>query len=328
MSVRAVRVTAFGGPEVLKLETIPKPTPKQGEVLIRVYSSGVNPCDTYIRRGDFSLSNVPPPFVTGLDGAGVVEEVGQGVTEFKAGDRVYIVGEYSGTCADYTVAPVRNVASLSDQLSFAQGSSIGIPYYTAYKSLYTLGRARPGETVLIHGASGAVGTAAIQIAVANGQRVLGTAGSEKGLELVKKLGADQVFNHREEGYTDKILEATGGKGVDVILEMLANVNLDKDLDIVAFRGRVVIVGSRGNVEISPNKSMVKESTVVGCGVFYLANESEWTEIKAALNAGQKVGWLVPVVAKEYRLEDVAQAHTDVINNSGTLGKLVVNVAGN
>ncbi|CAG5128220.1 unnamed protein product, partial [Candidula unifasciata] len=237
MSVRAVRVTALGGPEVLKLETIPKPTPKQGEVLVRVHSSGVNPCDTIIRQGDYSLSNVPPPFVTGLDGAGIVEEVGQGVTEFKAGDRVYIVAESSGTCADYIVALVRNVASLSDQLSFAQGASIGIPYYTAYKALYTNARARPGETVLIHGASGAVGTAAVQIAVANGQRVLGTAGSEEGLELVKKLGADQVFNHREEGYTDKILEATGGKGVDVILEMLANVNLDKDLDIVALWGR-------------------------------------------------------------------------------------------
>ncbi|CAG5128219.1 unnamed protein product [Candidula unifasciata] len=328
MSVRAVRVTAFGGPEVLKLETIPKPTPKQGEVLIRVYSAGVNPVDTYIRQGNAVLGKVQPPFVTGLDGAGVVEEVGEGVTEFKAGDRVYIVGEYSGTCADYTVAPVRKVASLSDKLSFAQGASIGIPYYTAYKALYTLARARPGETVLIHGASGAVGTAAIQIAVANGQRVLGTAGSEKGLELVKKLGADQVFNHREEGYTDKILEATGGKGVDVILEMLANVNLDKDLDIVAFRGRVVVVGCRGNIEISPRKSMVKESTVVGIILFSLANESEWTEIKAGVQAGQKVGWLVPVVAKEYRLEDVAQAHIDILNNSGTLGKLVVNVAGN
>ncbi|BFZ21762.1 hypothetical protein BsWGS_24801 [Bradybaena similaris] len=327
MSMRAVRVSVYGGPEVLKLENIPKPTPQEGEVLVRVHSSGVNPVDTYIRQGS-RPGLAQTPFVTGLDGAGVVEEVGKGVTEFKKGDRVYVVGAHSGTCADYTVAAVRNVALLSDKLSFAQGASIGIPYYTAYKALYTLGRARPGETVLIHGASGAVGTAAVQIARANGQRVFGTAGSEKGLELVKKLGADQVFNHRDQGYMDKILEATGGKGVDVILEMLANVNLNKDLDIIAVRGRVVVVGSRGTIEIDPRKTMMKEATVVGIMLSVLAHESEWTEIKAGVQAGQKTGWLVPVVAKEYKLEDVAQAHIDIMDNTGTLGKLVVNVAGN
>ncbi|CAG5128218.1 unnamed protein product, partial [Candidula unifasciata] len=238
MSMRAVLVTQYGGPEVLKLENIPIPTPKDGEVLVRVHYSGVNPVDASIREGIRSIGK-EPPFVSGRDAAGVVEVVGPGVTEYKKGDRVYVVAVVSGTCADYTAVPLRNVALLSDRLTFAQGAAIGIPYYTAYKALYTLCQARPGETVLIHGASGGVGIAGVQIAVANGQRVLGTAGSEEGLELVKKLGADQVFNHREEGYTDKLLEATGGRGVDVILEMLANVNLDTDLDLLAFRGRVV-----------------------------------------------------------------------------------------
>ncbi|BFZ21763.1 hypothetical protein BsWGS_24802 [Bradybaena similaris] len=327
MSMRAVLVTKYGGPEVLKLENIPIPAPKEGEVLVRIHFSGVNPVDASIREGSRSIGR-DPPFVSGRDAAGVVETVGEGVTEFKKGDRVYVVAAVSGTCADYTAVPVRNVALLSDKLTFAQGAAIGIPYYTAYKALYTLCQARSGESVLIHGASGGVGVAAVQIAVANGQRVFGTAGSEEGLELVKKLGADQVFNHREEGYTDKILEATGGRGVDVILEVLANVNLDKDLDLLAFRGRVVIIGSKGDVNINPRKIMSKESKITGIVLPSLAHESEWTEIKSGIQALQKIGWLVPVVAKEYKLEDAAQAHTDIRGKTSTLGKLVLDVAGN
>jgi len=320
-------VTKYGGPEVLKLENVPIPKPKEGEVLVRVHSAGVNPVDTYIREG-VHRTGKDLPFVAGGDAAGIVEAVGDGVTEFKKGDRVYVVATYAGGYSEYTVAPVRHVASLSDKLSFAQGASIGIPYYTAYKSLYTIGRARPGETVLVHGASGAVGIGAVQIAVANGQRVIGTAGTEKGVELVKSLGADLVFNHREDGYLDKILKATDGKGVDVILEMLANVNLDKDLDILAFRGRVMVIGCRGSIEINPRKTMLKESSIIGSSLITILVESEWTEIKAGVQAGQKTGWLVPVVAKEYKLEDAAQAQTDIIHNTGTFGKLVLDTTGN
>jgi len=324
--MRAVLVSKYGGPEVLKLENIPIPTPKEGEVLVRVHSAGVNPVDTYIREGNRNIGK-DPPFIAGGDAAGVVEAVGDGVTEFKKGDRVYVVATHAGAYSEYTVAPVRNVALLSDKLSFAQGASIGIPYYTAYKSLYTIGRARPGETVLIHGASGAVGIGAVQIAVANGQRVIGTAGTEKGVQLVKSLGADLVFNHREEGYLDKILKATDGKGVNLILEMLANVNLDKDLDILAVRGRVVVIGCRGSIEVNPRKTMLKESSIIGTSLTTIVNESEWTEIKAGVQAGQKTGWLVPVVAKEYKLADAAQAQKDVIHNSGTFGKLVLDTTG-
>lgn len=323
MTMRAVRITKYGGPEVLRLDEIPIPTPKEGEVLVRVHSAGVNPVDTYIRDGARNVSQALP-FVAGGDAAGVVEAVGAGVDEFKIGDRVYVVAVHqTGTYAEYVAAPVRHVAHLSDRLSYAQGASIGIPYYTAWKSLYTVARTRPGELVLIHGASGAVGIAAVQIALANGQRVFGTAGTEKGLELVKKLGAEQVFNHKEDGYIDKILKATGGKGVDVILEMLANVNLDKDLDLLAFRGRVVVIGCRGSIEISPRKTMFKESSIIGTSLLSIANEKEWTEIKAAVQAGQRAGWLVPIVAKEYKLDNAAQAQADVIVNSGTFGKLVL-----
>uniref|UniRef100_A0A0B7BBV4 Enoyl reductase (ER) domain-containing protein n=1 Tax=Arion vulgaris TaxID=1028688 RepID=A0A0B7BBV4_9EUPU len=324
MTARAVHVTKFGGPEVLKVVNIPIPTPKDGEVLIRVHSAGVNPVDTYIREGLYTKTN--PPFISGGDAAGVVETVGENVTEFKKGDRVYVAAAFTGTYAEYISVSVRYVALLSDSLSFAQGASIGIPYYTSFKALYIIAHAKPGDIVLVHGASGAVGIAAVQIALANGQRVFGTAGTEQGVNLVKKLGAEQVFNHREEGYMDQILKATDGKGVNVILEMLANVNLDKDLDILAFRGRVVIVGCRGNIEINPRKTMFKETSIIGTALLSIEDEREWTQIKADAQAGQSAGWLVPIVAKEYKLEEAGQAQFDIINNTGTFGKLVLNTA--
>lgn len=149
---------------------------------------------------------------------------------------------------------------MPDRLSFAQGAGINVPYATAYRALFQKAQTKDGETVLVHGASGGVGIAAVQLAVAAGLRVIGTAGSERGLQLVREQGAHQVRDHRQPGYLD-------GIEVDVIMEMLANVNLAKDLTALAKFGRVVVIGSRGNVEITPREIMRRDATVLGMLLF-------------------------------------------------------------
>jgi len=323
--MRAVRVSKFGGPEVLKIESeVPIPVPSENEVLIKVEATGVNPVDTYIRNGTYS--RVPDlPYTPGDDSAGVVEAVGSKVSGFKIGDRVMTVRSLTGTYADYHKADPSFVSHLDSKLSFHEGACIGIPYYTAYKSLYFKAKAIPGESVLIHGASGAVGVAAIQLSKALGLTVYGTAGTEQGMALVRSQGADHVFNHRSPGYQEDIMKLTDGEGVDVILEMLANVNLQSDLTMMKFKGRVVVIGCRGSIEINPRLTMGKELSILGVALM-TSTDADWKVMHAAIEAGQRGGWVKPCVGQVYPLSKAAQAQNDVINNSGTLGNLVLDTS--
>uniref|UniRef100_A0A3Q4G040 Crystallin, zeta (quinone reductase) n=1 Tax=Neolamprologus brichardi TaxID=32507 RepID=A0A3Q4G040_NEOBR len=203
------------------------------------------------------------------------------------------------------------------------GAAIGIPYFTAYRALIHKAHAKAGETVLIHGASGGVRLFfTCQLSRALGLQVFGTAGTPEGMKLVLNNGAHLAFNHRQEGYTDKIMEATKGRGVDVIVEMLSNVNLSKDLQMLAYGGRVMVVGSRGSIEINPRDTMVKESSIVGVALFF-ATPEELKECGALLYAGMEAGWLRPVVGSQYPLEKAAQAHHDIIESPGAAGKMVL-----
>lgn len=320
--MKAIRVSQFGGPEVLQLQTdVPIPKPSVGQVLLKVQAAGVNPVETYLRAGAYA--KLPSlPWTPGNDGAGIVQDVGPGVTNVKVGDRVFTKGTITGTYAEYTVANSSCVHGLDDKLDFKQGAALGIPYFTAYRALIHRAHARSAMTVLVHGASGTVGIASVQFARAYGMTVLGTAGSEEGMKLVSGIGAHHVFNHRQAGYTDQIMEATGGRGVDVVIEMLANVNLQKDLEILAPGGTVAIVGNRGNIEINPRLTMAKESSIVGVfggGI----TETEAKETAAAIKAGMESGWLKPYVGKEYPLQEAAKAHDDVINKTSSQGRIVL-----
>ena len=318
--MKAIRVTAFGGPEVLRLEEEPTPKPGPGEVLVRIHAVGVNPVETYIRAGTYA--RLPElPYTPGNDGAGVVEQVGADVTEFKAGDRVYTAGSLTGTYAELALCRKEQVHPLPANVSFAQGAAIGTPYATAYRGLLQRAVAKPGETVLVHGASGAVGTAAVQLARADGLRVFGTAGSDQGLKLAREQGAHEVFDHRAPEHFEQIMQATGGRGVDVIVEMLANVNLGTDLTILAKNGRVVIIGSRGPVEINPRDTMQRDADVRGM-ILPNTPPAQMASIHAALVAGLKNGTLRPVIGREFPLADAAQAHRAVME-SGALGKIVL-----
>jgi len=259
--MKAIVVREFGGPEVMKIEEAPPPSIGPGQILIRVRAVGVNPVDTYIRSGLYARKpNLP--YTPHADIAGTVEAVGAGVTTVKAADRVYAY-MVDGGGAELARAEEWQVQRLPDRATFQQGAAMGVPYGTAWRALFLKARARPGETLLVHGASGGVGTAAVQIARAHGMRVIGTAGTDDGLQLVREQGAHEVLNHRDPDYLTKVPGLTGGRGANVILEMLANVNLDRDLDVLAPFGRILVIGNRGRVEIDPRKMMGKDGAVLG-----------------------------------------------------------------
>ena len=317
--MKAISVEEFGEPEVMKLVELPRPQPSAGQVLVRMHAAGVNPVETYIRAGTYPRKPALP-FTPGNDGAGVVEQGGEDV-KLRPGDRVYTAGSISGTYAEYALCNATQVHPLPANVSFAQGAAVGTPFATAYRGLFQRAQAKPGETVFIHGASGGVGTAAVQLARARGLRVLGTAGSERGRELVREQGAHEVFDHRAPDYLAQVMNATAGRGVDVVLEMLANVNLGKDLTILAPRGRVVVIGNRGRVEIDARETMSRDADIRGM-VLPNTPPAEMASIHAALVAGLENGTLRPVIGKELPLAEAPQAHRAVME-PGAFGKIVL-----
>lgn len=317
--MKAIRINEFGGPEVLKLEEVPDPRPGPGQVLVAVKAVGVNPVETYIRAGRYGQRAFP--FTPGGDCAGVVEAVGEGVTRVKVGDRVYTSGTISGSYAQKALCEQKHVHPLPANISFQRGAALGVPYGTAWRALMQRAAARAGETVLVHGASGGVGIAAVQVARAAGMTVIGTAGTERGRKLVLEQGAHHVVDHGSSGYVKQILELTEGRGVDVILEMLANVNLDRDLSLIAKFGRIIVIGSRGRIEIDPRGTMAKDADIRGM-LLYNASDSELFSIHAALRAGLENGTLRPVIAAELPLAEASKAHERVMS-PGAHGKIVL-----
>lgn len=324
--MRAILIKEFGDASVCKLvRDVPIPDIQSRDVLIRVHAAGVNPVDTYIRSGTYSRRpNLP--YIPGLDSAGIIERVGADVTKFKTGDRVFTVNTITGTYAEYCVARADFVFPLPSNVSFEEGSALGVPYFTAYRALVMKGHAKPNETVLIHGASGGVGIAAVQLAKAFGLRVIGTASTEQGLKAIRNQGADFVFNHKQDGYLKEIANVTvNSEGIDLILEMLANVNLNADLQLLKSAvGRVVVIGNRGTVDINPRLLMAKETSISGVTLFS-SSEDEFEMINAYLQHGLKYGYIKPLLGRIYPLEEAAQAQTDVISNSGTCGRLTLKI---
>jgi len=318
--MKAIVVHEFGGPEVLKLEEVPTPKPADGQVLVRIHGAGVNPYDTYMRAGTYAVKP-PLPYTPGSDGAGVIEAVGDGVKKVKKGDRVYTAKSLTGAYAEYALALEEQVHTLPEKISFGQGAGVWVPYGTAYHALHHSAQARASETVLVHGASGGVGSAAVQMARALGLTVFGTAGTQKGVDLVRREGAHQVFDHSKGGYQEEILKATGGRGADVILEMLANVNLAADLKLLATNGRVIIIGNRGEITINPRDLMFRRASARGFTLWAITPAEE-TEIHAGLIAGLENGTLRPVVGKELPLAEAARAHKEILQ-PGAAGKTVL-----
>lgn len=319
-AMKAVLVRAFGGPEVLRVEEVPAPKPGAGQVLVAVKAIGVNPVETYVRAGIYPRKP-ELPYTPGTDAAGVVEAAGPGAAAFKPGDRVYVYGAVGGVYAEKAVVEISRAFPLPKSLSFEQGAALGVPYGTAHRALFHRAGAKKGETVLIHGASGGVGVAAVQLALAAGLTVIGTGGGPEGAAFVGSLGAHLALDHRAAGYQDKILELTGGKGADVIVEMLANVNLPADLALAAPGGRIVVVGSRGPVEIDPRAAMTKDVSIHGMSLWNMS-DADRAKVHAALAEGLAGGALKPAIGARFPLADAPKAHEAVLA-SGARGKIVL-----
>lgn len=317
--MKAIRVHQFGEPEVLRLEDLPEPQVGPGEVLVRIRAIGVNPVETYQRSG--SNPAIKLPWTPGMDAAGEIESVGSGVQIWKPGDRVYTSDTLTGSYAQLALCEAKSVRRLPPNVSFQQGAAINIPYATAYRALFHRARVQAGEVVFVHGASGGVGIAATQIARAAGFTIIGTAGTEAGRKLVTDHGAHHVLDHRDPTYLEQLMKLTEGRGVDVILEMLANVNLGKDLTVLAKNGRVIVIGSRGEVEITPRELMKRDADIRAMTLFN-ATDSELAGIHTALGAGLENGTLRPVVGREMSLADAAKAHVAVLE-PGAYGKIVL-----
>jgi NADPH2:quinone reductase len=318
--MKAVQIHAFGGPEVLKYEDVPDPVPGPGQVVIKTYAIGINPYEAYQRAGNYGPLDFPK--VLGADASGEIAARGEGVTEFAVGDHVYTVGTLSGAYAEMILADAATqVYRLPPNVLAAKGAALNVPYGTSYYGLFHRAQARAGETVLVHGASGGVGIAAVQWALSRGLTVIGTAGTSEGITLVEEQGAHLVLNHKEEGYLGKIKDFAGGKGVNVILEMLANVNLGKDLTILSPKGRVVVIGSRGPVEIDPRETMGRDASILGMSLSN-ASPEEVKGIHAAVYAGLQNDTLRPIIGAEIPLAEAARAHRDIMENRA-YGKIIL-----
>ncbi len=319
-SMKAVLVNDFGPPEVLKLANVDRPDPQVTEVLVKIGAAGVNPVDTYIRAGAHAVKP-KLPYTPGKDGSGTVETVGDQVTRFKPGDRVYTAGAITGTYAEYALCDESHLGRLPVNVSFEEGAGIWTPYATSYRALFQKAGAKDGETVLVHGASGAVGIAAIQWAKNAGLNVIGTASSEAGKRLAEENGADAVFDHSDADHLREIREFTGGKGVNIIIEMLANENLERDFEALAKFGRIVVVGSRGSLEFTPRLAMTKDATIYGMSLFN-APQKELDEIHTAIFDGLSEEYLKPPVSQIFDLSEAAAAHHQIIEQKAA-GKIVL-----
>ena len=327
-TMNAIQVHKFGGPEVLEYSTsVPRPRPGPDDVLVRVKAVGVNPVDVLIRSGLFGPQQFP--YIPGADFAGVIEEIGANVTsQLKVGDRVYgsDLTSPNGMSAYAQFIAIKHnlVHPLHDSLTFSQGASIPIPYFTAYRALYHIVEAKPGETVFIHGASGGVGIAAVQVASGLGLTVIGTASTPEGQELAKKAGAHYIFNHYEEGYLEKVKEAAGERGIDLILESIADKNLKKDITLVREKGRIAVIGGVTEIAINPLNVFTRETVLKGVMIYNITDE-ELFETRQAIYAGAKAGWLRPYIWKEFPLKEAAEAHTLLKSGSGARGKIILTV---
>ncbi|RYX82779.1 NADPH:quinone reductase [bacterium] len=318
--MKAIRVHHTGEPDVLQLEEVADLQPGAGQVVIKVEAAGVNPVETYVRSGKYP-QKAPLPYTPGSDAAGTIAAVGEGVENWNVGDRVFTGRSISGSYAEFTLCSADMVFCLPDHISFEQGAALGVPYATAHRALFGKAGAKKGESVFIHGATGGVGVAAIQLARAAGLTVGGSAGSPSGERFLASLGLKYTTNHNAPNYMSDVIGMTCGRGFDIILEMLANQNLGTDPEALAPYGRIVVIGNRGTVEVNPRDWMSREATIYGMTLFNVRPEG-LREIYNSLVEGLERGELKPQIDKIFELSQAPDAHEAVVA-PGSRGKIIL-----
>lgn len=324
--MRAVVMDEFGGPEVLAVREVEALDPGPGEVCIRVGAAGVNPADCYVRTGTYAFFRPELPYTPGFDAAGTVVALGADVTGWSPGDRVYtsalLERRTHGTYAEQFVCVASSLRRLPDRLSFAAGAAVGVPCGAAWRAVHQRAEVRADDWVLVHGATGAVGLAAVQLAQAAGARVIGTCGEidGPGAQAVREAGAAYVIAH-EVVAGGAVGRLTDGHGADVVIEMLADRNLMADLDALATYGRIVVVGSRGELPFTPRATMIKEADVLGMALWN-ATPAEWQAMNDGIEEALRAEVLTPVIERAYPLAEAAEAHREVIEHRAR-GKIVL-----
>lgn len=318
--MKAMQIKDYGPASDLSLVDTKTPSINDDQILVQIGAAGVNPVDTYIRSGTNNYSTTFP-HTPGSDGAGTIVELGANVTGFEVGQRVYFSRNLTGSSAEFAACAATHTYPLADALSFEEGACVGIPYTTAHRALFGRANGKAGDKVLVHGATGAVGIATVQLALAAGMEVVASSGTTAGADLLRQQGVKTIIMHNEADHLApyQSLET----GFDIIIEMLANHNLDQDLKALAFGGCVSVVGNRGTVEINPRDLMARDASVVGVA---LANvkPAELTLIAKSLRPLFEKGVLKPVIRHSYPLTELAKAHEDVLK-SGALGNLVIRI---
>lgn len=321
----AVEITKPGGPEVLVAAERPRPTPSGGEVLIKVAAAGVNRPDVMQRMGHYP----PPPGITdipGLEVAGVIEQIGDGVTGWRVGDRVCALVA-GGGYAEYCVAPAPQCLPIPANVDFIHAAAIPETFFTVWTNVFERGRLRAGESLLIHGGTSGIGTTAIQLAKALGSRVFATAGSAEKCAACERLGAERAINYRETDFVAAVKEATGGRGADVILDMIGGDYVPRDMDALAMDGRLVSIAVQGGVKAQINilTLMQKRLTLTG-STLRTRPVAEKGAIAAALKQHVwpllESGAVSPVIHATFPLRDAAEAHR-VLESGAHVGKLVL-----
>jgi NADPH2:quinone reductase len=322
--MKAIRVDRLGGPEVLELTDIPTPSPGPGEALVRQGACGINYIDVYFRTG---LYKRPLPFVNGREGAGVVEAVGEGVTELKPGDRVaYAQTPNLGGYAQYNAVPVRELVPIADGVSDDDACAVMLQGMTAHYLANDTFPLRSGHVALVHAAAGGVGSTLVQLAKARGATVIATVGSEEKAQLARGFGADHVIDYAQEDFAEATRALVGEHGVDVAYDSVGKDTWERSLSLLRPRGMLVLYGaSSGPVPpIDPQKLSAAGSVFFTRPtlVDYIRTRDELLQRTGELFAAIAAGTLHVRIGAKYPLAEAAQAHRD-LEARKTTGKLLL-----
>ena len=320
--MKAIQFHEFGDVDVLRLEDIPTPEPKLGEVLIRVQAAGVNFADTLQRKNQY-IYTPELPFTPGAEVSGRIEKLGVDVQGFSVGQRV-VAFTTNGGYAEYAIASQNLIVALPDEVDFDAGVGILTQGLTAYYMLKTLAQLRSGQSVLVHAAAGGVGSLAVQIAkILGASHIVATAGSAQKLQLPKSLGADTLISYSDADWQAQVMQATDGKGVDVVLEALGGDIFHKSLDCLAFRGQLIVYGrSSGSTVFDPIVLLNKSRTITGFSLYDFLENPIYTESLNAMLAYIKQGQLKVQIGGVFPLAQAAKVH-HLIESRSTQGKSIL-----
>lgn len=324
-TMRALEVTSFDGPEAVRIVERPVPEPGPGEVLIKVGAAGVNFADTMQARGSYQ-GGPPAPYIAGLEASGEVVALGPGESPYLPGAKVFAAA-IQGAFAEYVVAPTDVLIPLPEGWTEAQGASFTAVWLTAYACVRTFGRLSEGESVLIHAAAGGVGQAAVRLAKHFGARVFATASTDKKLEVARSIGADELINYTEQDFATEVKTRTGGRGVDLILEMVGGETFRKNLDAIVPYGRIVVFGSAsGEKATVDNMELIMNYPIemIGYNIYFhtMQRPDLFGPMMAEISELIAQGVVRPEEPTNYPLADGARALAD-LERRKTTGKLVL-----